>query len=92
MGNFDCCKQLLSYGADINLRDVSGCTPLMHSIMGNDIYSLEFLLEHGADYTTVNHDGMYPMLLASMCRYQSCVDMLQKFIDRDAKNSNSTGV
>ncbi|MCL7038708.1 hypothetical protein MKW94_022087, partial [Papaver nudicaule] len=46
---------------DVDLKDERGNSPLMHSIMGGNIKTVEYLLEKGADPKTSNSRGCTPL-------------------------------
>lgn len=48
-GYINCIKVLIKYGADINLKDVSGFTALHNAVCENHINCVRLLLESGAD-------------------------------------------
>lgn len=44
--------------ACVNLQDVRGNTPIMFALIGNQMKSVEFLLDSGSDISIKNHVGM----------------------------------
>lgn len=70
-------KVLLEAGADVNLADVDGDTPLIIAASEGDKESVEFLLEHGADVKAVSHVREVNALQAAFARQQyDCVEVL----------------
>jgi len=61
--NAACVKALLEQGADANITDRAGITPLMLAV--NDPAKLELLLERGANVNAVSAAGRSALLLAA---------------------------
>ncbi|CAF4434480.1 unnamed protein product [Rotaria magnacalcarata] len=53
-------RLLVKYGADLNVRDEDGQTPLFYAANSGNISCLTLLLELGADRSIVNNDGELP--------------------------------
>ena len=49
---------LLKYGADINSTDNDGRTALFYAKVRNNHDLIEFLLNHGADTSVVDNEGI----------------------------------
>ena len=71
-GGFKVAQLLLDHGADINVRDKNGRTPLHGAVedlgdSSSDRYfsAIEFLLGHGADVVARDHNHMTPLHVAS---------------------------
>ena len=71
-GGFKVAQMLLDHGADINVRNKNGRTPLhgaVNELPDNDeecyFNAIQFLLEHGADVVAQDHDHMTPLHVAS---------------------------
>jgi len=67
-GGFKVAQLLLDHGADINVRDKNGRTPLhgtlvgMHDGLGDYFFdTVRFLLEHGADVHALDNDRATPL-------------------------------
>lgn len=54
---FDCVAALLQSGADVNLGNSSGATPLMIGALVGDMGLIDLLLEHGANSKAVGPNG-----------------------------------
>lgn len=52
---------LLQAGADVNGTDADGNTPLLHAARNGDFAMTKLLLEHGADKTRANANGLRPV-------------------------------
>ena len=63
-GMTDRVKSYLAAGADPNLRDKYGRTPLMRAVWGGQSSPIIPLLEAGADPTVPNNDGQTPLQYA----------------------------
>jgi hypothetical protein len=50
-------RQLLNAGAEIEARDETDKTALIHAAINNDIEAVRALLEHDADVSSVDHKG-----------------------------------
>lgn len=65
---------LLQAGADINLADADGNTPLHHAALNGDFALCKLLSEHGADRRRPNAAGLRP---AEMTSHTNISDMLE---------------
>jgi len=75
-GGFKVAQLLLDHGADINVRDKNGRTPLHGAVedlpddSGDWFFSaIEFLLEHGADVVAKDHGHLTPLHVASASQF-----------------------
>ncbi len=59
-------RDLLKNGADIEMRNDSGMTPLLVAFLSDDYSLASFLLENGADINARDYYGMTPVLAAAM--------------------------
>ena len=57
-------KDLLKHGADPNVQDEYGNTPLMREVNYNHIENVKDLLKHGADPNVQDCDGLTPLMRA----------------------------
>lgn len=58
--------ELMSAGADVNLPNRFGCTPLHENVMTQNFELLDFLVEHGADPSIKDNDGIAPNSLVAL--------------------------
>lgn len=65
-------------GADINLPDQAGRTPLFYAIEQNQLGSLRTLLTLGADVNAQDVLGATPLMLAAAKNQQSCFNLLMR--------------
>lgn len=56
---------LLKYGADPNVRDAHGRTPLMRSLTGYGTRFIRPLVKHGSDLNAVDNDGRTALMVAA---------------------------
>ncbi len=56
-------KILVEAGADIDIQDWAGWTPLMTAVIVNNLKVLEFLIRHGANVNFINKRGVYSSIL-----------------------------
>lgn len=61
----DSVEFLLSFGADPNVRDSYGCTPLFHAIGCGNMSIPRMLISHGADVRAMMRDHRTPLHFAS---------------------------
>lgn len=80
-------KLLIKYGADPNMPNDDGITPLEMSILNNSVpYELtKYLLENGADPTIPNNAGETPLEFAIDVGEKSVVQLLKDYINYDYK-------
>lgn len=60
-GNADAVALLLQHGADVNVRDATGSTPLHYAAAKKDARTERLLLEHGAEVNCANGEGDTPL-------------------------------
>uniref|UniRef100_A0A2C9JUP8 Uncharacterized protein n=1 Tax=Biomphalaria glabrata TaxID=6526 RepID=A0A2C9JUP8_BIOGL len=56
---------LISFGADVNLKDKLGSCPLVEAVYLNDCQVLETLIKQGADLNAVNSIGYTALMIAA---------------------------
>ena len=55
------CERFLAEGADVNVRDEDGCTPLLWAVLSGDLSSVEMFIANGAEVNSRNNDGETPL-------------------------------
>ena len=80
--NADQVKQLIDLGADVNLRDEEGRTPLILAVQYHQPDVIDMLLLAGADPTLTNNDGRAALDFALFGRMESENDEDVKSADR----------
>ncbi|MEO6446991.1 MAG: ankyrin repeat domain-containing protein [Gemmatimonadaceae bacterium] len=74
-------RWLLRNGADVNLADVEGRTPLFHAVRRRfPLAQVEELLRHGADPARAAADGASPLSLVAGARAQDLARLLRKYV------------
>ena len=68
-GTDQCMELLLSAGADVNLRDVYGHTPLIASALICDVKCLDLLIRSGSDVNATDNDGVTPLMIVAGLRF-----------------------
>ena len=87
----DIIKALIDGGANVNVRDDRGCTPLMHgggpSSEKDQTEFLRLLLDAGADVNAKNEDGQTPLMMKARSYSPELTDlMLSNGADINAKD------
>lgn len=73
----ECVKLLVARGADVNLADHAGWSPLIHAAYfgsGNEVLGL--LIDHGAKVDAQNNRGLTALYLASAAGHEPQVQLL----------------
>ncbi|CAF3831399.1 unnamed protein product [Rotaria sp. Silwood1] len=83
LGHTEIVTSLLKYGADPNIRDYSGWTPLDYAIDQRNIDIVEILISHSHGNIKENGDNFTPMMLAVHYDLRSIVDLLFKMLSID---------
>lgn len=76
-GASDAIRYLVSQGAEINARDVTGLTPLHVGVQARHPDSVRTLLQLGADKTLRDREGRTPLLLAIQWNVHLCYNLLK---------------
>jgi ankyrin repeat protein len=90
IGDIQKIKDLLSNGAEVDIRDKNGMTPLLLAARKGNREIVKLLLAHGAD---VNAQDYYlawtPLILASALGHKEVVKLLLEYgADVDIKDQN----
>lgn len=81
---------LIAHGADVNLRGITGTTPLFWAVMRGQKDDVKFLLDHGADPNLANSFGDTPLICAVQLGYLSLVPpLVEKGADVNAQNQST---
>ncbi len=79
-GDTNAVRYLLDHGANVNVSDVTGRTPLMYAC-NNDrlpLDTVKLLVEHGADLNAKSTDGITALDSAKLHGHTPIVDLLEK--------------
>lgn len=60
----DMVEKLLKRGADVNLSDAHGWTPLLRAVENNNVTTVEILIQAGANIDKTNKHGWTPLMRA----------------------------
>jgi len=81
---------LVEHGADVNMRGITGTTPLFWAVMRGQKDDLKYFLDHGADPNLANNFGDTPLICAVQLAYLSMVPpLVEKGADVNAKNQST---
>jgi ankyrin repeat protein len=75
-GHYAVVLLLLSFGADVDARDISGRTPLHHSLREDGGAIVRVLLSHGAEVNSQDDDGWTPLHLAAFLGLEDIAQLL----------------
>jgi ankyrin repeat protein len=88
-GNVEKVEELLSKGADPNVKDEDGNTPLHLAIKANHLQIARLLVERGADVNARNKRGKTPLHIAAERSNEEAVALLvEKGADVNAKDES----
>ena len=92
-GNIERIKELMDY---INTKDAYGINALMHALIFNNLESVEFLLENGADVNSIDYEYQTPLIYAVQKNNAEIVKLLiSKGADinfKDARNRTALDI
>lgn len=88
-GNMNRMKTLLREGANVNIKDIYGYTPLHYAVESGDIHLVSILLDEQAHVNVKDNDGDTPFHLT--VSHRSSIPILRLLLKRgadiDAKNN-----
>lgn len=76
-------EKLINMGADVNIKDMSGYSPLMNLISfdKNNLDMIDLLINNGAKLEDINNNGATPLILAC---YHFNTQVIKHLIDKNA--------
>jgi hypothetical protein len=77
-GQLETARILLDHGANPNVRDSSGITPLMQAADGGHLALAKLLIDHGATIHVAAHSGETAITLALDKGHRAVVKLLQE--------------
>lgn len=88
-GDFQRTKELIARGANVNLTDDYGWSPLRYGVRRKDFALVNALIEMGADVNLASKSGRTPLMSAVMKDISNIVQLLvEKGANRSAKNAD----
>ena len=75
---YDIVQTLLNYGADVNIKDYKGQTPLHAAVKMRQDETLHLIMRYGADTSQSDAEGRTPLDLAKETRYKNGIRILTK--------------
>ena len=78
-GDIDRLKKLLATGAEVNIRERDGLTPLMVASLRGHSAVVQLLIQHGAGVNAQDNKGMTPLLFASI-NYKKFLYAIKKYL------------
>lgn len=78
-------------GADLNLLDGAGNSPLYYALLNNDLQMIQYLINQGADINFINQEGLTALYLTAKNNDVSLMSFLLKNdkIKINSENNNS---
>lgn len=77
-GNAKLAKILLENGADPNIADAMGVTPLIYAVQFENVALIKLLMKHNADPNKADKQGKSPIDYAAFTENQDIVNLLKK--------------
>lgn len=74
--HFDLAKAMIDYGAEVDIRNQLGWTPLIWASIKGRFKAVQFLLEHGANVHICNNDGWNAVTGAYFKKRMNVVEVL----------------
>ncbi|XP_036078251.1 fibronectin type 3 and ankyrin repeat domains protein 1 isoform X2 [Rousettus aegyptiacus] len=84
-GNQKAASLLIEAGADVNVKDKDGKTPLMVAVLNNHEELVQLLLEKGADASVKNEFGKGVLEMARVFDRQNVVSLLEETKRKESK-------
>ena len=75
-GNINAVKYLLQFGAEVNMVDAKGVSPLLLACKGNHLDIVEILLNYTADINVVTDEEETPLIASCKCISPHLVNLL----------------
>jgi ankyrin repeat protein len=74
--NFEITKLLISYGADVNVRNSRNATPLFWAVWYGHVDNCRALINHGSDCNHQNDNGWTPLHCAALQGHENVCSLL----------------
>jgi ankyrin repeat protein len=88
-GNDDAIPALVKDGANINVKNNNGISPLLNLVFSENPKLIKLLIDRGADINILGNDGDSPLLMATrMNKYNIVKLLLQHGARKEIKNKN----
>jgi len=84
-GNLEICKILIENGANVNLVDNDGWSPLMRAVTSKNLDLVKMLLGKGVDVKQLNSVGESPIIISA---YSECSECLKQILSSYNSDSN----
>ncbi|KAF8058978.1 hypothetical protein FPV67DRAFT_1521642 [Lyophyllum atratum] len=81
VGLLSIARSSIAEGADVNLKDFTGRSPLMYSLQGGHMELVDLLLSNGADPNTQDGDGITALVTVSV---KGCETMARLLLEKGA--------
>ena len=89
-GKYQSVKRSLDLGANINLKNCFGNTPLYIAVAYDHLHIVKLLLDHNADTERKNRFGFTPLHISSICGHVNIVKLLLDYgADIEGKDNYS---
>ena len=82
MGNLEVCKLLLSYGANPNLQDEAGWTPLMIAVSLGSTKNVQALLKAGTNANLRDRKGLTALDIAQQNKHGHIAKILRAHLSK----------